>query len=670
MTQSKEKIKKRIAHLREEIEQHNYNYYVKSSPKISDFEYDRLMQELTRLEQENPEFYDANSPSQRVGDDRKASFQKQTHRYPMLSLDNTYSIEELRNFDTRVRKGIGNGFQYVCELKYDGTSIALGYRNGELEYAVTRGDGTQGDVVTNNVKTIRSIPLKLTGNAYPAFFEMRGEIFMPHKAFEKLNAAKKERGEDPFANPRNAAAGTLKLQKSADVAKRELDCFLYYMVGEELPTDYHYENLEHAAKWGFKIAPNMQKASTFEEVEAFVNAWSEKREALPYDIDGAVIKVNDLRLQELLGYTAKSPRWAISYKFKAEQVLTRLNSVSFQVGRTGAVTPVANLEPVQLAGTTVKRASLHNQDQMELHDIHTGDWVYIEKGGEIIPKVVGVELSKRPEEAQKAEFISHCPECGTALKRKPGEAKHFCPNETGCPPQIKGKIEHFVSRNAMNIETGKATIDALFREGLVRTPADLYELKAESIEKLERHGKKSAQNLINSIEQSKVRPYDRVLYALGIPYVGSTVARTIAKAFPDIEKLRNAREEELKAVNEIGETIAQSIREFFSKEAHQQLVDRLKAHGLHLQTAAEKKETRSNKLEGLTIVISGKFERYSREQLKALIAEHGGKNTGSISQNTDYLLAGADVGPSKLKKVESLNIPQLSEEDFLRMIEE
>ena len=664
----KTQAKKRINLLRTKIEKHNYNYYVRASPTISDFEYDHMMKELTGLEEQFPEFSDINSPTQRVGDDRNEEFEKQYHRYPMLSLGNTYSLQELKDFDTRIRKAINDNFEYVCELKYDGTSISLGYINGELSYAVTRGDGEQGDVVTKNVKTVRSIPLKLQGTDIPERFEMRGEIFMPHGAFEELNEIRRRNGEALFANPRNAAAGTLKLQNPSQVAKRKLDCFLYYMVGENLPTHYHYENLQKAQEWGFKVPPYMRKCTNIDEVFKFIEEWDEERFNLPFDIDGVVVKVNSLRLQDALGTTAKSPRWAISYKFKAEQAETKLLSITYQVGRTGAITPVANLSPVQLAGTKVKRASLHNADQIALHDVREGDYVYIEKGGEIIPKVIGVNTEKRPANLKPVTFITHCPECGTKLIRKHGEAKHFCPNETGCPPQIKGRIEHFVSRNAMNIETGKATVDLLFRHGLIKQPADLYELKKEDIARLEGYGEKSARNLINSIEASKKRPYDRVLYALGIRFIGSAVAKTIAEAFPAIDKLMNANMQDLTAINEIGEKIAHSIIEYFSDENHIKHIERLRKHGLQFRLESTKKETTSNKLNGATFVISGTFRDYSRDELKEMISQYGGKNTSSVSKNTDYFLAGEKVGPKKMEKVRNLNIPVLSEKDFEEML--
>ncbi|MCF8336312.1 MAG: NAD-dependent DNA ligase LigA [Bacteroidales bacterium] len=665
---NKEEAKERIKKLREEIEHHNYKYYVLAQPSISDFEYDALINELIQLEEQYPDLKDEHSPSQRVGSDINKEFSQVRHRYPMYSLDNTYSPEEVTDFETRIKKELSGTIEYVCELKYDGVAIALTYRNGKLERAVTRGDGIQGDDVTDNVKTIKSIPLNLRGLDYPAEFVIRGEILFSHKAFEQINREKEKNGETPFANPRNAAAGTLKLQKSAMVAKRPLDCFLYSLVGTNLPYRYHYENLIKAKEWGFKISAQLQKCRNIDEIFDYINYWDKERENLPYDIDGVVIKVNSYDQQEELGYTAKSPRWAIAYKFKAEQAETKLLSVDFQVGRTGAVTPVANLKPVHLSGTIVKRASLHNEDQIKLLDIRIKDSVYIEKGGEIIPKIVGVNKEKRPGDSQKIEFVRYCPECGTELVKPEGEARHYCPHETGCPPQIKGKIEHFVSRRAMDIEAAEATIDALYRKNLVKDFGDLYFLKKEDLLSLERFADKSAQNLIDSIEKSKEVPFPRVLYSLGIRFVGETVAKTLAEHFQSIDKLANASYEDLTAINEIGPRIANSILEYFKKPKNLEVIDKLKKAGVNLEMEEETTEKISSELEGKTIVISGSFEHYSREELKEMIQKHGGKNTSSVSSKTDYLLAGKDIGPKKMAKAKQNEVEIISEADFLKMI--
>lgn len=667
----KEAAKIHIEQLREELNYHNHKYYVENSPEISDQEFDHKMRELMNLEKQFPEFEDPDSPSMRVGSDLNKEFEQVVHKYPMLSLSNTYSEEELQDFHNRVVKAVGNDFRYVCELKYDGTAIGLTYQNGKLIRAVTRGDGTQGDDVTQNVRTIRSIPLKLTGD-YPGEFEIRGEIFLPLKGFQWLNAEKEKAGEAPFANPRNAAAGSLKLQNSSLVAKRPLDTYLYYMLSEELPTMSHYENLLKAKSWGLKISPHTQVCNSIDEVFEFIRHWDTARHELPFEIDGAVIKVDNIHLQQELGFTAKSPRWAIAYKFKAEEARTRLLSVDYQVGRTGAVTPVANLEPVQLAGTTVKRASLHNADVISGLGLHYNDLVTVEKGGEIIPKITGVVKEERPEKSLPVHFIKECPECGAPLMRVEGEAAHYCPNSASCPPQIKGKLEHFISRRAMNIDgLGAETINLLYTKGLVNTLPDLYKLKASQLITLERLGDKSARNIITSIKNSLEVPWPRVLYALGIRFVGETVAKKLAASFASIDKLSGATEEELIAVDEIGNKIAGSILAFFTSEANKKMIEELKSYGLQL---AGKEETSiskaSNILEGKTLVISGKFSRYSRDQLKAMIETHGGKNTGSVTGKTDYLVAGENMGPSKLEKAEKQGVKILSENQFLELIGE
>jgi len=659
--------RKRIEKLREVIEHHNHRYYVASDPDISDFEYDMLMNELITLESKYPEFGDVNSPSQRVGSDLNREFTQVEHVYQMLSLSNTYSEEEVRDFDQRVRKTISDEFEYTAELKYDGVAIGLTYEDGQLARAVTRGDGIRGDVVTDNVRTINSIPLKLQGTGYPASFEIRGEIFLSHEGFRQMNEMRAEAGEDLFANPRNATSGTLKMQNSSMVAKRPLDCFLYHMLGEGLPYNSHFENLKVARSWGFKIPDYIKKLSNLDELFDYIRYWEVERKKLPFDIDGIVLKVNRYDLQEQLGFTAKSPRWAIAYKFKAEQATTRLLSVDFQVGRTGAITPVANLEPVQLAGTTVKRASLHNADQVELLDIRINDEVYVEKGGEIIPKITGVNLDARHAGSQVFRFINNCPECGTALIRREGEVAHYCPNEYGCPPQIKGKIEHFISRRAMDIGAAEATIDQLFREGMILDAGDLYSLSLEEVEGLERFAKKSASNLINSIKDSRKVPFDRVLYALGIRYVGVTVARKLARQFTSLEKLRAASFDELIAAEEVGEKIAESIIQYFKDPNSQQLLEKLVNAGLRFNIE-ETGGPSGTRLAGLTFVISGTFQKHSRDELKEMIDANGGKNASSVSSRTDYLLGGEGVGPTKMQKVETLNIPIISEEEFLEML--
>lgn len=661
----------RIDQLREELHVHNYNYYVLNAPVISDLEFDKLMRELQDLEALHPEYYDPNSPSVRVGSDLNKNFTQVEHKYPMLSLGNTYSQAEVTEFYERVSKSLNEEFELCCEMKYDGTSISLTYEDGKLVRAVTRGDGVRGDDVTDNVKTIRSIPLVLHGEGYPKNFEIRGEILMPWNVFEELNRERELREEPLFANPRNAASGTLKSQNSAVVANRKLDAYLYYLLGDNLPHDGHYENLQEAAKWGFKISHISRKARTLQEVFDFINYWDVERKNLPVATDGIVLKVNSLRQQRNLGYTAKSPRWAIAYKFQAERALTKLEKVTYQVGRTGAVTPVANLDPVQLSGTVVRRASLHNADIIASLDLHIGDMVYVEKGGEIIPKITGVEVSARPAGSEKVTFITHCPECGSELVRYEDEAAYYCTNETACPPQIKGKIEHFISRRAMNIEgLGPETVDLFYQEGLIHDIADLYTLQTADICRLERMGEKSAENIIQGIERSKEVPYERVLFALGIRFVGETVAKKVAKAFPSIEALASANLDDLIHVDEIGEKIAGSIIQYFANEKNRILVERLRQSGLKLEADEEDLSGYSDKLKGMSIVISGVFARHSRDEYKALIEKHGGKNVGSISKKTSFILAGDNMGPSKLEKAQQLNIPIKDENEFLAMIEE
>lgn len=661
----------RINQLRNELHAHNYNYYVLNAPVISDQEFDRLMRELQDLEAKHPECFDANSPTMRVGSDLNKNFTQVEHKYPMLSLGNTYSESEVADFYERVRKSLNEDFEICCEMKFDGTSISLTYEDGKLVRAVTRGDGVKGDDVTDNVKTIRSIPLVLHGEGYPKNFEIRGEILMPWTVFEDLNRERELREEPLFANPRNAASGTLKSQNSAVVASRKLDAYLYYLLGDNLPHDGHYENLQEAEKWGFKISPITRKVRTLDEIFEFINYWDVERKNLPVATDGIVLKVNSLRQQRNLGYTAKSPRWAIAYKFQAEQALTKLLKVTYQVGRTGAVTPVANLEPVQLSGTIVKRASLHNADIIASLDLHIGDMVYVEKGGEIIPKITGVDVASRPQNSEKVTFITHCPECGSKLIRYEDEAAHYCTNETACPPQIKGKIEHFISRRAMNIEgLGPETVDQFYQEGMIHNVADLYTLKAEDICKLERMGEKSAENIIQGIEASKQVPYERVLFALGIRFVGETVAKKVAKAFRSIDALATATLDELIHVDEIGEKIAQSILLYFSNEQNRMLVERLRQAGLKLEADEEDLSGHTDRLQGKSIVISGVFALHSRDEYKDLIEKHGGKNVGSISKKTSFILAGDNMGPSKLEKAQKLGIPIIDENEFLSMIAE
>jgi len=664
-----ETIKETIESLRKQIEKLNYSYYVLSQPEVSDFEFDRLLKELERLETAHPEFFDPNSPTQRVGSDITKSFAQIEHVYPMLSLSNTYSEEEVRDFYNRTLKSLNESFEIVCELKYDGTSISLTYENGILIRAVTRGDGVRGDDVTANVRTIKSIPLKLHGTDYPASFEIRGEVLMPWSVFDDLNKERAESEEPLFANPRNAASGTLKLQNPAIVASRRLDSYLYYLLGENLPCDGHYENLKKAGTWGFKISDAMKKCQTLEEVFDFIKYWDTERRNLPVATDGIVLKVNSARQQLNLGWTAKSPRWAIAYKFQAESAETRLNSVDFQVGRTGAVTPVANLEPVLLSGTVVKRASLHNADIIENFDIHIGDFCYVEKGGEIIPKITGVNKAARFMLGDKVRFIKNCPECGTPLVREEGEAAWYCPNHFGCPPQIKGMIEHFVSRKAMYINIGSETVNQFYNAGLIKNAADLYVLKAGDILKLDRWAEKSARNFIESVRNSISVPYDRALYALGIRYVGETVAKRLAHAFHSIDYLMNATLEQLLTVGEIGEVIARSVIDYFSIESNRQLVERLKSYGLQFTLREEELAEKTNKLGGQTFVISGTFSLHSRDEYKLLIEKNGGKNTGSVSAKTDYILAGDNMGPAKLEKSLKMGIKIITEVEFLKMIE-
>lgn len=663
-------IKERIDQLRTDLHRHNYNYYVLNTPEISDKEFDDMMRELQDLEKEHPEYQDENSPTMRVGSDLNKNFTQVTHKYPMLSLGNTYSENEVTDFYDRVKKALNEDFEICCELKYDGTSISLTYENGKLVRAVTRGDGEKGDDVTDNVKTIRTIPLVLHGNNYPEHFEIRGEILMPWEVFEELNREKEAREEPLFANPRNAASGTLKLQNSAIVASRKLDAYLYYLLGEELPCDGHYENLQTAAGWGFKISEHTKKTHSLEEVFEYIRYWDTERKNLPVATDGIVLKVNSMRQQKSLGFTAKSPRWAIAYKFQAERALTRLNRVTYQVGRTGAITPVANLDPVQLSGTIVKRASLHNADIIEGLDLHIGDMVYVEKGGEIIPKITGVDKDARGMLiGEKVKFITHCPECGSKLVRYEGEAAHYCPNETACPPQIKGKIEHFISRKAMNIDgLGPETVDTFYRLGLIKDTADLYQLTAEDIKNLDRMGEKSAENIIKGIKASKEVPFERVLFALGIRFVGETVAKKIAKSFNNIEELENADLEKLTSIDEIGEKIAQSILIYFSSPLNVNLIERLKSAGLQLYRKEEDLNEYTDKLAGQSIVISGVFTHHSRDEYKDLIEKNGGKNVGSISTKTSFILAGKNMGPSKLEKAHKLGIKIISEDEFLALI--
>ena len=661
--------KQRIMQLRRELHEHNYKYYVLNQPEISDQDFDFMMHELQDLEAKHPELADPNSPTQRVGSDLNHEFQQVTHKYPMLSLANTYNEQDVAEWYDSVKRGLnGEDFEVCCEMKYDGRSISLIYVDGKLVRGVTRGDGVHGDDVTANVKTIRAIPLVLTGTGYPQEFEIRGEILMPWKVFERLNAEREAAEEPLFANPRNAASGTLKSQNSALVASRQLDSYLYYLLGEELPCDGHYENLEAARKWGFKISEGMKKVRTLQEIYDYINYWDKERKNLPVATDGIVLKVNSLRQQRNLGYTAKSPRWAIAYKYKAERACTRLNEVSFQVGRTGAVTPVANMDPVQLAGTTVKRATLNNEDFIRSLDLHIGDYVYVEKGGEIIPKIVGVDLDQRPIIAQPVRFITHCPECGTKLVRYEGEAAWYCPNDAGCPPQIKGRIEHFISRRAMNIDSiGPETVDDFYRQGLVHNVADLYTIDVQQI-----NGggsrQKSAMKIISGIEESKNVPFERVVFALGIRFVGETSGKLLARHFKNIDALMNATLEELLEIDGIGEVMAKSIITYFHNEENMQIVERLRSYGLQMALSREQMENASDLLQGKSIVISGVFQHHSRDEYKMMIEQNGGKNVGSISGKTSFILAGDNMGPSKLQKAEKLGIRIVSEDEFLEMI--
>ena len=660
----------RIYQLREELHRHNHNYYVLNAPEIDDQTFDFLMRELQDLEAKHPECADENSPTMRVGSDLNKNFVQVVHKYPMLSLANTYSEAEVAEFYERVKKSLNEDFEICCEMKFDGTSISLTYEDGKLVRAVTRGDGTQGDDVTDNVKTIRTIPLVLHGEGYPQEFEIRGEILMPWVVFEQLNKEREEREEPLFANPRNAASGTLKLQNSSVVASRKLDAYLYYLLGENLPGDGHYENMQAASAWGFKVSDIMRKCATLEEVLEFIRYWDVERKNLPVATDGVVLKVNSFRQQRNLGYTAKSPRWAIAYKFQAERACTRLNLVTYQVGRTGAITPVANLDPVQLAGTVVKRASLHNADIIEGLDLHIGDMVYVEKGGEIIPKIVGVDMDARFMVGDKIRFIDKCPECGSPLTRYEGEAAHYCTNDTACPPQIKGKIEHFVSRKAMNIDgLGSETIDQFYQEGLIHTIADLYALKAPDIARLERMGKKSALNIMEGIRASKDVPFERVLFALGIRFVGETTAKTLAKAYRSIDKLASASLDDLMQVDEIGVRIAESIIRYFADEKNREQIERLREAGVQLEMEELDLSEYTDKLAGKSIVISGVFTHHSRDEYKEIIEKNGGKNVGSISKKTSFILAGDNMGPAKLEKANKLGVPIMNEEDFLKLIE-
>ena len=664
----KSEAKSRIDVLRKQLEEHNNRYYVLNQPSISDFEYDILLNELDTLEKIFPEFMTSESPTRHVGSDITKEFEQYEHAYPMLSLGNTYSEDDLREFDNRIHKTISQPVEYVCELKFDGASISITYKNGSLFRAVTRGDGNKGDDVTLNVKTIKSIPLKISDKVLPEEFVIRGEILMPRAVFDRLNAERIKSDITPFANPRNAAAGTLKLLDPRVVASRSLDCMVYFLLSENLPYDNHYDNLKEAEAWGFKVADSIRLCNNIDEVIHFISLWESERKNLPYDTDGVVIKVNSLVQQQELGFTAKSPRWAIAYKYKAEEATTRLLSVAFQVGRTGAVTPVANLEPVFLSGSTIRRATLHNADQIALLDLHQNDMVYIEKGGEIIPKIVGVDHSFRNENNRKIEFITHCPECGTALIKNEGEANHFCPNYLHCPPQIKGRIEHFISRKAMDIDgLGEETIDLLFNEKLVKNISDLYDLRLDQLVPLERLGEKSASNIMKSIRKSIDTPYHRVLFALGIRHVGETVAKTIAGRFSTIDDLINADIEKLTGVYEIGPKIAASIVTYFSDEDNLEMIRRLKLAGIKFRDENQATKT-DNSLEGKVIVISGVFHEHSRDEYKDLIGKNGGKNSTSVSGNTSFILAGENMGQSKKEKADELGVPMISESDFLKII--
>lgn len=662
--------RQRILQLRKELHEHNYKYYVLNQPEISDREFDFMMKELQELEARHEDMFDPNSPTQRVGSDLNQEFTQVTHKYPMLSLANTYSQEEVADFYNSVKKGLnGEDFEICCELKYDGLSISLTYENGKLVRGVTRGDGVHGDDVTANVKTIRSIPLVLKAGDWPKEFEIRGEILMPWNVFERLNQEREAAEEPLFANPRNAASGTLKSQNSALVASRNLDAYLYYLLGEELPGDGHYENLEKARGWGFKVSEGMRKVKTLQEIYDFIDYWDVERKNLPVATDGIVLKVNSLRQQRALGYTAKNPRWAIAYKFKAERACTRLNEVTFQVGRTGAVTPVANMEPVQLAGTTVRRATLNNEDFIRSLDLHIGDYVYVEKGGEIIPKIVGVDIEQRPIIAQPVTFITHCPECGAKLVRYEGEAAYYCPNDAGCPPQIKGRIEHFISRKAMNIDSiGPETVDDFYRHKLVRNVADLYDIEVQQING-DGSRQKSAEKIVNGIEASKQVPFERVVFALGIRFVGETTARLLARHFKTIDALAEASLQDLLEVDGVGEVIAKSVMTYFRNPVTMQIVERLRGYGLQMALSEEQMSSATDKLAGKSIVISGVFAHHSRDEYKQIIERNGGKNVGSISGKTSFILAGENMGPAKLQKAEKLGIQIVDEDTFLKMIE-
>lgn len=662
-------VKRRIEELSKQLDEHNYNYYVLSNPVISDFEFDKLLEELIKLEKEHPEYLLPNSPSQRVGGQITKEFKTVKHKYSMLSLGNTYSEEELIDFDERVKKGLHGPYEYVCELKYDGVAIGLTYIDGKLARAVTRGDGEQGDDVTTNVKTIKSIPLQLRGSKHPKEFEIRGEIFMPRSSFLKINKEREEIGEPPLANPRNAASGTLKMQDSNVVAKRNLSCYFYFMLGEDLPFKGHYENLQVAKDWGFRVPDSIIKTSNMKEVFDFIKKWDKERNDLEFEIDGIVLKINSYEQQKMLGLTSKSPRWAIAYKFKAQRVSTVLKSITYQVGRTGAITPVANLEPVLLAGTTVKRASLHNADIIEKLDIRVGDTVFVEKGGEIIPKVIAVDESKRAELSVKTEYIENCPECGTRLIRNEGEANHYCPNELGCPPQVIGKMVHFVGRKAMDIDSlGGETITQLYEHKLISTIADIYSLKKTDLLNLERMAEKSVNNLLEGIEVSKQVPFERVLYAIGIRHVGETTAKKLAFYFKNIEALEKANIEQLLEVGDIGERIAETIVAYFKDPRIIEIIDRLKSFGLQFELSENQLTATSDRLKDMSFVVSGVFNKFSRDDLKKTIEQNGGKNVGSISGKTNYVVAGENMGPEKLKKAEKLGIPILSEDDFIKMI--
>jgi DNA ligase (NAD+) len=664
-----ESVKKKIEELSRRLDEHNYNYYVLSNPVISDYEFDQLLEELIKLEKAHPEYLSPNSPSQRVGGQITKEFKTVKHKYVMLSLGNTYSEEELIDFDERVKKVLHAPYEYVCELKYDGVAIGLTYIDGKLARAVTRGDGEQGDDVTTNVKTIKSIPLQLRGSKHPKEFEIRGEIYMPRSSFHKINKEREEIGEPPLANPRNAASGTLKMQDSNVVAKRNLSCYFYFMLGEDLPYKGHYENLQAAREWGFRVPDSIIKTNSLKGVFDFIKKWDKERNDLEFEIDGIVIKINSYEQQKMLGLTSKSPRWAIAYKFKAQRVSTVLKSISYQVGRTGAITPVANLEPVLLAGTTVKRASLHNADIIEKLDIRVGDTVFVEKGGEIIPKVIAVDESKRAELSVKTEYIEKCPECGTTLIRNEGEANHYCPNELGCPPQVIGKMVHFVGRKAMDIDSlGGETIAQLYEHGLISNIADIYTLQKETLLKLERMAEKSVNNLLEGIEASKQVPFERVLYAIGIRHVGETTAKKLAFYFKNIEALEQASIEQLLEVGDIGERIAETIVAYFKDPRIIEMINRLKSYGLQFELSGNQLTATSDKLKDMSFVVSGVFSKFSRDDLKKTIEQNGGKNVGSISGKTNYVVAGENMGPEKLKKAEKLGIPILSEEDFIKMI--